>query len=161
MTSHFLVMSPQLPLIPYPHYLPSPLPPGGWSPTHPTSSAPLLQHPSTWVTQISTGSRAFPAIAVRQGHSLYICIWSHGSLPHFLVGGLVSGIIRWSKEPMVFFLWGCNPPLFLQAFCHLPHKVPEFRLMVGSKYRHLHWSVPGQTSRVFSIIVFEGVIVYH
>jgi hypothetical protein len=52
----------------------------------------------------------------------YICIWNHGSLPvHWLVDGLVPGRTGWSTQPILFFLWGCNPPPFLQSFCQLPH----------------------------------------
>ena len=35
-----------------------------------------IQHPTTLGHQSSTGLRASPPIAVRQGHSLLQCIWS-------------------------------------------------------------------------------------
>jgi hypothetical protein len=78
----------------------------------------------------------------------YICIWSHGFLHvHSLIGGLIPGSPGWSGQPMLFFLWGCNPPLLLHSFCQLPHGVSEFRLMVGPKRPYLHWSVAGWTSQ--------------
>ena len=45
---------------------------------------------------------------------------------------------------MLFFQWGCNPPLLLQSSS--PTRFPEFSLMVGSKHLHLHWPVAGRTS---------------
>jgi hypothetical protein len=56
----------------------------------------------------------------------YICIWSHGALQVYsLVGFLDSGRTGWSAQPMLFFLWGCNPPLLPQSFCPAPQ--PGFK----------------------------------
>ena len=64
----------QLPLhkspIPYSPSPAFPLPPLGCSPTHIPSPAPPLQHLPLLGHQTSTGPRASPPIAVRQGHPL-------------------------------------------------------------------------------------------
>jgi hypothetical protein len=64
----------QLPLhkspIPYSPSPAFPLPPLGCSPTHIPSPAPPLQHLPMLRHQTSTGPRASPPIAVRQGHPL-------------------------------------------------------------------------------------------
>ena len=47
---------------------------------------------------------------------------------------------------MLFFQWGCNPPLLLPSSSS-PTRFPELSLIVGSKHLHLCWSValPGES----------------
>lgn len=49
-----------------------------------------------------------------------------------LVGDLVNGSNGWSRNSMLFILWGCNPPLLLQSFTSFLTVVPEFSMIVGS-----------------------------
>jgi hypothetical protein len=113
--------------------------------SHPTTPhLPMLMH------QTGPPQDERPALPLMSDKAIlwYICIWSHGSLQvHSLVGDLVSESTAWSSQPMLFFLWGCNPLLLLQSFLPLPHRIPELSLMVGSKHQHWHWSVAGWTSQ--------------
>jgi hypothetical protein len=123
MISPFLVTSPQPP---HPLSPTSPLPLWGCSPTNLPSPTLLLYHPPTLSYKTSIGPRDSPPIHVRETILCYICICSHGSLPVYsFVGGLVPGSTRWSSQPTLFFLWGCNPLRLLQSFCQLPHQDPQ------------------------------------
>jgi hypothetical protein len=77
----------------------------------------------------------------------YICIWNHGSLlVHSLVDGLVPGIPGWSGQSM-FFLGVAITLHSSSSSASSPTEVLKFRLMVGSKHLHLHWSGTGRTSQ--------------
>jgi hypothetical protein len=83
------------------------------------------------------------------GYSSCICIWNHGSLPvHSLIGILVPGSTGWFGLLMLFFQWGCNPPLCSSSSSDSsPTGVSKLSLMVSSKKPHLHWSVAGRASQ--------------
>ena len=100
--------------------------------------------------QTSIRLRASCPIGSRQGNPLLHVYLESWILPCIFLAWWSSLCEHlWSNQPLLFFLWGCNPCPLIQSFCQVPHRVLELSLMVGSKHLHQHWSVAGLLFRAF------------